>query len=318
MEFFYSFPKDLGCEWVKNDLSFFFNELDACPLLNTKLAPEDNGNYYLPFLCSMYLDNSYHNKKYNIFNKYYLLTDSRLRCIITVQRIKSENTMSALAIPRARFDLDFRWLERPAPDLLPTGIAELDAVTGGFPRGALTGIYGPASSGRTSLLLSLLAEATRRQEFCALVDATDSFDPASAHAAGVDLSRLLWIRCAGNAEHALKATDLLVASGGFGLVAMDLGDVAPQTARRISLASWFRLRRVVEHTPTVLVALEREPNAKTCASLALDLRGVRIHWSGAPGCSHLLRGLSCVAERLKPVGSHSGVMHVRLHSYNVG
>ncbi len=225
--------------------------------------------------------------------------------------------MSALALPRARLDLDFRWQERPAAELLPTGIAELDAVTGGFPRGALTGIYGPASSGRTSLLLSLLAEASRRQEFCALVDATDSLDPTSAHAAGVDLSRLLWIRCAGNAEHALKATDLLVASGGFGLVAMDLGDVAPQTARRISLASWFRLRRVVEHTPTVLVALEREPNAKTCASLALDLRGGRIHWSGAPGCSHLLRGLSCAAERLKPVGPHSGVMHVRLHSYNV-
>jgi hypothetical protein len=167
----------------------------------------------------------------------------------------------------------------------------------------LTGIYGPASSGRTSLLLSLLAEATRRQEFCALVDATDSLDPASAHAAGVDLARLLWIRCAGNAEHALKATDLLVASGGFGLVAMDLGDVTPHTARRISLASWFRLRRVVEHTPTLLVALEREPNAKTCASLALDLRGSRIQWSGAPGCSHLLRGLSYVAERLKPVGA---------------
>ncbi|MBI2680726.1 MAG: hypothetical protein HYX25_06935 [Candidatus Solibacter usitatus] len=211
--------------------------------------------------------------------------------------------MSALALPRARFDLDFHWRERPAPELLPTGIAELDAVTGGLPRGALTGIYGPASSGRTSLLLSLLAVATRRQEYCALVDATDSFDPSSAHAAGVDLARLLWIRCAGNAEHALKATDLLVASGGFGLVAMDLGDVAPQTARRISLASWFRLRRVVEHTPTVLIALEREPNTKTCASLALDLRGSRIHWSGAPGCSHLLRGLSCAAERLKPVGA---------------
>ena len=215
--------------------------------------------------------------------------------------------MSALALPHARFDLDFRWRERPTPDLLPTGIAELDAVTGGLPRGALTGIYGPASSGRTSLLLSLLAEATRRQEFCALVDATDSLDPASAQAADVDLSRLLWIRCAGNAEHALKAADLLVASGGFGMVAMDLGDVAQQTARRISLASWFRLRRVVEHTPTVLVALEREPNAKTCASLVLDLHGSKIHWSGTPGCSHLLRGLSCTAERLKPVGARTVV-----------
>jgi hypothetical protein len=211
--------------------------------------------------------------------------------------------MSALALAPAlttRFPLDFRWRERPAPEVLPTGIAGLDTVTGGLPRGALTEIYGPASSGRTSLLLSLMAEATDHQEFCALVDTTDSLDPATAQAAGVDLQRLLWIRCAGNAEHALRATDLLVSGGGFGLVVMDLGDVAPHTARRISLASWFRLRRVVENTPTVLVALEREPNAKTCASLALELRAGGIQWSGAAGCSQLLRGVSYAADRRKP------------------
>ena len=86
--------------------------------------------------------------------------------------------------------------ERVAPLTVPFGIAALDELTGGLPRGALTEIVGLASSGRTGTMLSALAGATRRHEVCALVDASDSFDPASAAAAGVDLERLLWVRCA--------------------------------------------------------------------------------------------------------------------------
>jgi recombination protein RecA len=177
------------------------------------------------------------------------------------------------------------WQSRPVPELVRTGVSEVDTATGGLPRGCLTEIIGPASSGRTSLLIAILAEATSRDEVCALVDAEDSFDPASAAAAGVRLERLLWVRSAHNAEHALKAADLLIQGGGFGLVAMDLGDTPPETARRISLTSWFRLRRAVEHTPTVLVTLARQSNAKTCASLILECKRERIAWSGAPAQS---------------------------------
>jgi len=187
------------------------------------------------------------------------------------------------------------WRERPVPEVLPTGVAGIE-----LPRGALTEICGPASSGRTGLLLSLAAQATAREEFCALVDAGDIFDPASGAAAGVDLTRLLWVRCGGDAEKALKAADLLIQGGGFGLVAMDLGD--SPGARRISLTSWFRLRRAVENTPTVLVAVEPEPHAKTCASLVLELRRRQASWSGAPGCSQLLRGLEVRVEQRKPAG----------------
>src|SRR5271157_1556089 len=108
------------------------------------------------------------------------------------------------------------WQSPPAPEMLPSGIREVDEATGGLPRGRLTEIVGPASSGRTSLLLSILAQATAREEICALVDAEDAFDPASAAAAGVRLDRLLWVRSANNAEHALKAADLLIQGGGFG------------------------------------------------------------------------------------------------------
>src|SRR3974390_2148461 len=75
----------------------------------------------------------------------------------------------------------------------PSGIASIDAATGGLPRGCLTEIIGPSSSGRTSLLLSILAQATDRGEICALVDAEDAFDPTSAAAAGVALDSLIWI-----------------------------------------------------------------------------------------------------------------------------
>jgi recombination protein RecA len=189
------------------------------------------------------------------------------------------------------------WKARPAPETVRIGVSELDAATGGLPRGCLTEIFGPASSGRTSLLVSILAAATGREEVCALVDAEDAFDPLSAAAAGVRLERLLWIRCGHNAEHALKAADLLIQGGGFGLVAMDLGDTPPQTARRISLTSWFRLRRAIENTPAVLVTVSRQPNAKTCASLMLECARERTSWQGGV---RLLHGIRVRVARRKP------------------
>jgi len=205
--------------------------------------------------------------------------------------------MTAAALHQ-RFQAVLQWQVRPAPETVRTGASELDAATGGLPRGCLTEIFGPASSGRTSLLISILAAATERQELCALVDAEDSFDPVSAAAAGVCLERLLWIRCGHHAEHALKAADLVTQGGGFGLVVLDLGDTPPRTARRISLTSWFRLRRAVEHTPTVLVAVARQSNAKTCASLMLECARERVAWTGG---TPLLRGMRVRVARRKPV-----------------
>jgi hypothetical protein len=189
-----------------------------------------------------------------------------------------------------RFCAELNWRARPVRECVSTGIAGLDALTGGgLPRGAISEIHGPASSGRSSLMVSALAAAAAREEICALADAGNVFDPASAQAAGVDLSRLLWVRCGGNPEHALKAADMLVQAGGFGLVVLDLGDVAPGIARRIPLASWYRLRRAIEDTPAVMLLVEREQTIKSCASLVLEMRRETVVWSGAAGCSRLLR-----------------------------
>src|SRR5437660_9450697 len=90
---------------------------------------------------------------------------------------------------------------RVAVELQPSGVTELDAVLGGgFPRGSLVELCGPASSGRTSLTFSLLAEATEHQQACAFVDVADSLDPLSLAAAGVELPRVLWIRCGETAD----------------------------------------------------------------------------------------------------------------------
>ena len=179
---------------------------------------------------------------------------------------------------RGRVTAPFNYRDRNLFDLVSTGIPEIDSLVGGLPRGALTEICGPPYSGRTSMLLSALASRTADGEVCALVDARDSFDPQTANAAGVALKQLLWVRCQ-NIEQALRATDLLIQGGGFGLVAVDLSDVSPQTVRYVPLNAWFRFRRAVEDTPTILMLLEQESNAKTCASLVLRLRAEFALWT---------------------------------------
>jgi recA bacterial DNA recombination protein len=177
------------------------------------------------------------------------------------------------------------------PDPALTGGAE--GVEIGV-RGALTEIAGPTSSGRTAFLNSLLAEATANNEFCALIDAEDVFDPAIAAAGGVLLSQVLWVRCGGNVEHALKAADMLAQSGGFGLVAIDLGDTPERTARRIPLAVWFRLRHGVRNTQTALVCLARQVNAHSCSTLEIELRRDRAIWRGG-----LLQALEIAARWIR-------------------
>ncbi len=119
-------------------------------------------------------------------------------------------------------------------------------------------------------MLSALASRTAEGEACALVDGHDSFDPHSAEAAGVELKNLLWVRCQ-TVDQSLRATDLLLQGGGFGLIALDLSDLPPKTVRYVPLNAWFRFRRTVEDTPTILLLMAQESNAKTCASLVLGL-----------------------------------------------
>ena len=208
---------------------------------------------------------------------------------------------------------------RLAPELAASGAPALDRMTGGLPRGCLTEIFGPPSSGRTSILLTALAAATARQETCVLVDAGDAFDPLSAAAAGVDLVRLLWTRCnekpsgkkdlnrpgpnrpmMNRLDQTLRIIDLVLQSGGFGMIVIDLGDVPSTALRRIPLASWFRFRRTVEHTPTILLVTASAPCAPSCASLSIQLRANATYSrQNQPAHSQLLQGLRIEGELLR-------------------
>lgn len=178
-----------------------------------------------------------------------------------------------------RFGSAFKLRAKTTGEVLSTGISEIDLLTNGLPRGAITEIFGPASSGRTSLMLSALAQAITHNEVCALVDMSNAFDPAAALMTGIDLDRLLWVRCAANLEHAFKAADLLLQGGGFGLVVLDLGDVPSQQARQIISSWWYRFRRVIENTPTALIVIASDSCVRSCASLVLEMSKEGELWS---------------------------------------
>jgi recombination protein RecA len=178
--------------------------------------------------------------------------------------------------------------------LAPSGVASLDArLGGGFPRGQLSEIVGPRSSGRTSLLLQLAAAATARGELVGLVDALDGLDVESAAAAGVDLTRLLWIRghvvsnpgLCGDLnqralEQAIRAFTLVLQAGNFGLVVLDVAEAPPAALRRLPFTTWLRLQRMVEGSQTACVLIGSQPMARSSAGLTLQLEELGIRDSG--------------------------------------
>jgi hypothetical protein len=196
-------------------------------------------------------------------------------CALTRLRSARARLESALG---ERISSPFTDLDRRVFESVPTGITSLDALTGGLPRGAISEIFGPPSSGRTSTMVSIFAEAIARDEVCALVDGNDAFDPKSAASAGVELNRLLWVRCH-KLDQVLKSTDLLLQGGGFGRVVMDLTDLPLSHTRSIPLASWFRFQRTIEKTPTVLLVMSPESVVQSAAALVLRMEMRTAEWS---------------------------------------
>jgi recombination protein RecA len=258
----------------------------------------------------------------------------------------------------------------PIPKIIrpiaPTGIEALDEVLeGGLPVGAISELVGPECSGRTSVALSFLARLTEASRVCAWIDVSNTFDPVSAASAGIDLARLLWIRCGvsqknirqmnvafalpnkylvptpakkglhgggfgphprgearglSNAvsdllrskashlypepqrmvqakqnslesnhqlasmdaprpsqfskpwsrmEQALRTADLLLQSGGFSAIALDMGSISPEFVSRVPLATWFRYRAAAERTQSSIVLLTQHACATSSAELLL-------------------------------------------------
>ncbi|MBV9157840.1 MAG: hypothetical protein JO097_16365 [Acidobacteriaceae bacterium] len=165
----------------------------------------------------------------------------------------------------------------------------------GLARGAITEITGPRSSGRTSLALYILAQATQAGEVCAVVDLNNNFHPESAALAGVRLEQLIWVRCGGNAEHAIRAADLLLHAGGFGVVLLDLSEATPRVLNRLPISYWYRFRQAVEHTPTVFLVCATSSQCKSSSTKRIELKVKAFHWTGAAPFL-LLRGIESEAN----------------------
>jgi len=107
-------------------------------------------------------------------------------------------------------------------EVIPSGSLALDNAlgVGGYPRGRIIEIYGPESSGKTTLTLHAIAEAQKAGLSCAFVDAEHAFDPSYARNLGIDLDKLI-ISQPDNGEAALEITDTLVRSGAVDLVVID-------------------------------------------------------------------------------------------------
>lgn len=208
---------------------------------------------------------------------------------------------------------------------LTTGIPSLDGLLdGGLPRGRLSEISGPVSCGKTALLLAFLAAATRRGEVTALVDLPDALHPATAHTAGVELTRLLWVRPP-SLKEGLRCAELILEAGGFGLVAVDLGDPLPWQLRA---PIWPRLARAAERAGAVLAILANRRVAGSFAAMSLTAAARHRRWSrgawplfegfqlqlsvarnklGAPGRSIALQAESRSAPlELSPHRNHGG------------
>jgi recA bacterial DNA recombination protein len=175
-----------------------------------------------------------------------------LSLVKNLSRIKEEQKYS-----------DEIWLEATGLALTRGTIVEMAGVTG-----------------KTSLLLSLLAKLTREGEICAVVDSANSFDPASAVLAKVELRNLLWVKCAGNIERAFMAADYLVQAKGFGAVWLNLNGIPRRQLKQVPRTFWYRYRNRIKETPTLLLVTAEEPIAGSASQNAFVFSRERTVWSG--------------------------------------
>ena len=185
----------------------------------------------------------------------------------------------------------------PPPGWDPRGI---DLLLSAFPTGRLSEIVGPRSSGGSSLLLALLARATAAGRQVALVDGADALDATSALASGVELSRLLWVKCGGRLPSALRAADLLVRCPGFAVVALDLGEGPLTRDQGVSSSPslGLRLQRAVEGTSAILVLRVPHRLTGSAAALVVELHRRQAQWMGVPRPTRLV-GLDSEARILR-------------------
>jgi recombination protein RecA len=157
-------------------------------------------------------------------------------------------------------------------ETVPTGSLGLDIAlgVGGLPRGRIVEIYGPESSGKTTLTLHVIAEAQKRGGVCAFVDAEHALDPVYARKLGVNLEDLL-ISQPDTGEQALEITDTLVRSGAIDVLVIDsvaaltpraeiegeMGDVQPGLQARLMSQALRKLTASISRSKTMVIFINQ-------------------------------------------------------------
>lgn len=190
----------------------------------------------------------------------------------------------------------------------PSGIASLDAaLAGGWRRGELSDVVGGPSSGRTGVMAATCAAAIKRGELVAFVDGFDRLDAVSFAAAGVDLSRVLWVRgpsitlpgrpaiVATAVMNAIRSFDLILRAGGFGVIVLDLAGVPARAFRDLAPATWLRLAHVIAGQPAVGLLVADCPLGRSARGVTVRLSSTR-RWTGNSLQSRRLEGLEIRAD----------------------
>jgi hypothetical protein len=181
--------------------------------------------------------------------------------------------LTELPLPGVRFGT-----VQEAPRRLSCDIAALDALLcGGWPQGRISEIYGPLTSGKTSLALASLAAVSRRGEVVACVDVADALQPSSMAAAGADLQRILWVRPP-SFKDAVRCAELILRGGGFALVLLDVGHTLSHGLRA---HTWPRLLHAAEKSHSALVVMAPQRITGSCAALSLRVQPRSRHWRQA-------------------------------------
>lgn len=157
-------------------------------------------------------------------------------------------------------------------DVIPTGAISLDIAlgVGGVPKGRIVEIYGPESSGKTTLTLHIIAEAQKQGGVCAFIDAEHAFDPSYAEKLGIDTENLL-VSQPDYGEQALEILETLVRSGGIGLVVVDsvaaltpkaeidgeMGDSHMGLQARLMSQALRKITSIVQKTGTTVIFINQ-------------------------------------------------------------
>ena len=201
------------------------------------------------------------------------------------------------------------WTDQPGRPGVSTGLSELDAAMGGGWRlGEISEVVGARSTGRTAVLVATLAAATGRGELAALVDAWDRFDPVSAAAAGVDLHRVLWVRGPARTvelarpvvlqqaiQRAIRAFDLIVRAGGFGVVALDVAGAPARALQALPFTTWMRLAHANEGRQTAGLLVAERPLGRSARGACVQLAAAP-RWIGTSPQSRRFDGFHLRAD----------------------